>query len=327
MSNTVPEAGLSPEETHPPLGSLALARIGVDRGCDRRLADGMMDKIWSEPSTKVMLIHRGKTLVRDFSLALVETAQTEQTQWAENLIYLGRTTVAADEPAGTDVVLMILKDEPAGWDDGAEWLGLREVATELSPRDAALFVEAAAVSNWHATHTHCPRCGSPTEVEAGGWVRRCPLDNSEHYPRTDPAIIVTVVDDQDRLLLGNSAQWSGNRFSTLAGFVEPGESLEAAVVREIAEESGVVVHSPKYMGSQPWPFPCSLMLGFTAQAEGTETMPDGVEITAVRWFTREELAEAVSSGEIQIASGASIARSLIEHWYGGPIVEPAETPE
>lgn len=324
MSNTIEEAGLFPAETYPPLGSLALSRNGVDRGCDRRLAEGMLDSIWSNTSSRVMVIHGGKTLVRDSSLQLLHTGDLDP---GENPIYLGRTTIDQGEPAGTDVLLLVLPEKPAGWDDdGAQWLGLREVATELSARDAALFVEAAAVSNWHATHTHCPRCGSPTEVEAAGWVRRCPRDNSEHYPRTDPAIIVTVVDDQDRLLLGSSAKWSGSRYSTLAGFVEPGESLEAAVVREIEEESGVVVHSPKYLGSQPWPFPCSLMLGFTARASGTETTPDGVEISAVRWFTRQELAETVRSGEIQIASGASIARSLIEHWYGGPLSEPAEQP-
>lgn len=297
-------------------------RVGVDRGCDRRLTEGLIDSIWDASTTRVMLIHAGKTLIRDFSLELLDGGQIEQ---VDNSVYLGRTTIADGEPEGSDVVLLMLNEQPAGWDDdGAQWLGLREVATDLSARDAALFVEAVAVSNWHATHTHCPRCGTPTEVEAGGWVRRCPLDDTEHYPRTDPAIIVSVIDDQDRLLLGSSARWSGKRFSTFAGFVEPGESLEAAVVREIAEESGVVVHSPKYLGSQPWPFPCSLMLGFTAQASGTETMPDGVEITAVRWFTRQELATAVHSGEIKIASGASIARSLIEHWYGGPIIEPAE---
>jgi NAD+ diphosphatase len=281
-----------------------------------------MDHLWSKSGTKIMLIAQGKSPVRGASLLLLDADQIEPTQTP---VYLGKTTVAAAEPAGTDVVLLMLKEPSNQWwdEDSVDWMGLREVATELSMRDSALFVEAAAIANWHATHTHCPRCGSPTEVEAGGWVRRCPLDSSEHFPRTDPAIIATVVDEQDRLLLGSSAQWSSRRFSTLAGFVEPGESLEAAVIREIGEEAGVRVHSPRYLGSQPWPFPASLMLGFTAQAHSAEAVPDGVEITDLRWFTREELAEAVGNGEVVIASGASIARSLIEHWYGGPIAETA----
>ncbi len=291
------------------------------------MTPGLMERLWSAPGTKVMLIAHGRSPVRDSSLLLVDAASIDPTRTP---VYLGHTTVAGagpagSEPAGTDVVLLMLKEPSNQWegDESVRWIGLREAATELPARDAALFVEAAAIANWHATHTHCPRCGTPTDVESGGWVRRCPVDNSEHFPRTDPAIIATVIDENDRLLLGSSAQWSNKRFSTLAGFVEPGESLEAAVIREIAEESGVRVHSPRYLGSQPWPFPASLMLGFTARAHSAEAVPDGVEISDLRWFTRQELTEAVGSGEVVIASGASIARSLIEHWYGGPIAEPA----
>jgi NAD+ diphosphatase len=320
MSSTTPATAV------PPLGPLALARSAVDRGCERRGADGLIEDLWGKPGTKVMYIAGGKTPVRDNRLLLLDTAGRRLPALP---VYLGRTLDGSgSEPAGTEIVLAALPAPAADSevDDAAadaEWLGLREVALGLSPRDAGLFVEAAAIANWHATHTHCPRCGHRTEPEQGGWVRRCPADSSEHYPRTDPAIIVTVVDEQDRLLLGSSKQWAGNRYSTLAGFVEPGESLEAAVIREVAEESGIEVHSPQYMGSQPWPFPCSLMVGFTAQASSTETRPDGVEIVDVRWFTRAELAQAVASGEIRIASGISIARSLIEHWYGGPLAEAA----
>lgn len=269
-----------------------------------------------------MLISGGKSPICDSRLLLLDPSQIDPT---DAPVYLGRTTESGGEPAGTDVVLLILKEPSNQWwdDDAVEWVGLRDAATELSTRDAALFVEAAAIANWHATHTHCPRCGSLTDVESGGWVRRCPLDKSEHFPRTDPAIIATVVDEDDRLLLGSSGRWASNRFSTLAGFVEPGESLEAAVIREIEEESGLKVHSPRYLGSQPWPFPASLMLGFIAQAAESEAVPDGVEITDLRWFTRQELFEAVDSGEVEIAPGVSIARSLIEHWYGGPLAEPA----
>ena len=185
-------------------------------------------------------------------------------------------------------------------------------------------MEASAITNWHAGHTHCPRCGTPTEVEAGGWVRRCPADSSEHYPRTDPAIIVTVVGPDGRLLLGGGGPLDARNYSTLAGFVEPGESLEQAVVREIYEEVGVRVTTCQYLGSQSWPFPASLMLGFTAVTEDAEARPDGVEVTRARWFSREELQEAVLAGDITISSRLSIARSLIEHWYGGRIRDLAE---
>ena len=155
-------------------------------------------------------------------------------------------------------------------------------------------------------------------------MRRCLADGSDHYPRTDPAIIVAVIDDSDRLLLGSAAAWPKGRFSTLAGFVEPGESLEGAVIREVAEESGIEVHSPQYLGSQPWPFPASLMLGFIATAVNTNEVPDGVEIMDLRWFTREELAAAVQNGDVTIPTGASVSRALIEHWYGGRLEVPAE---
>src|SRR5262249_48347826 len=156
-------------------------------------------------------------------------------------------------------------------------------------------VHAVALANWHARHRFCPNCGHETEVASAGHVRRCPSCGLEHYPRTDPAVIVLVTDADDRALLGHNPAWPPGRVSTLAGLVEPGESAEMAVVREIAEEAGVVLTDVTYLGSQPWPFPWSLMLGFTARAvdPGT-TRPDGEEISELRWFTREELADALA---------------------------------
>ncbi|HXR44149.1 MAG TPA: NAD(+) diphosphatase, partial [Pseudolysinimonas sp.] len=144
----------------------------------------------------------------------------------------------------------------------------------------------------------------------------------EVFPRTDAAIIVGITDADDRLLLGSNAMWAANRFSVLAGFVEPGESLEAAVVREVFEESGLRVTDPVYLGSQPWPFPASLMVGFRARladGEPADTHPDGEEILALRWFTREEMAAAIADGSIGLPGRASIARAIIEDWYGGEI--------
>ena len=285
------------------------------------MAADLFEQIRGNPGTRVMYMAGGKALISHTEVVLAPVAEAG---FGDTPVYLGRTLADAQEPAGTDVVLVTLaQEDPRLETGGARWASLREVAVLLGELDAALFVEAAAVSNWHAAHTHCPRCGAATVPEQGGWVRRCTVDGSQHFPRTDPAIIVAVTDPEDRILLGSAAAWKGNRYSTLAGFVEPGESLEGAVIREIAEESGLVVHSPQYLGSQPWPFPCSLMLGFTARTEDpSAAVHDGVEISDVRWFTREELRDAVGSGEITIASGISIARNLIERWYGGPIAEP-----
>ena len=175
---------------------------------------------------------------------------------------------------------------------------------------------AVALEGWHARHRCCPRCGQATDPELGGWVRRCAADGSEHYPRTDPAIIVLVIDDRDRALLARQTRWPSGWMSTLAGFVEPGERAESAVRREVAEEVGVVVSSATYLTSQPWPFPGSLMLGFHAVAGSTELRPDGEEIAEAEWFTRESLARAAADGRVRLPPSISIARWLIEQWFG-----------
>jgi NAD+ diphosphatase len=193
---------------------------------------------------------------------------------------------------------------------GARAATLRDVGATLSDRDAGLLVATVALANWHATHTHCPRCGATTVVEQGGWVRRCGADDSQHFPRTDPAVIVLIHDGADRCLLGRQPSWPPGRYSTLAGFVEPGESLEHAVRREILEESGVEVGDIVYRGSQPWPFPASLMLGFEARATGGEPDVGDDELEDVRWFTRDE----VRRGSALLPPPSSIAHWLITTW-------------
>lgn len=189
----------------------------------------------------------------------------------------------------------------------------------LGDLDAGLLVYAVALEAWHSTHEFCPRCGSRTEVRAGGHVRVCPKDDSQHFPRVDPAVIMLIHDDDDRCLLARGPQWPEGRLSVLAGFVEPGESLEHAVAREVREEVGVRVVDPRYVGSQPWPFPRSLMLGFFARATSTELVPDAEEIAEAHWFSRAELLAAMKSGEVRLPPEVSIARRLIETWYGEPL--------
>jgi NAD+ diphosphatase len=197
--------------------------------------------------------------------------------------------------------------------------GLREAATELPAGEAALAAYAGSLLAWHERHRFCANCGAPTEPRDGGHERVCPVCEAHHFPRTDPVVIVRVSDGADALLLGRQARWPEGRFSLLAGYVEPGETLEEAVRREVLEESGVVLDSVSYVASQPWPFPSSLMLGFSAQAARGEPVPGDDELAEVGWFEREELRRAArGEGPLILAPPYSIARRLIDAWLDGP---------
>jgi NAD+ diphosphatase len=208
---------------------------------------------------------------------------------------------------------------------------LRAAAGLLRDDDLEQLMHAVALAGWHDSHPRCSRCGEPTQPIQAGYARRCPADGSQHFPRTDPAVIVLVLDGaepgHDRCLLGRQASWPAGRFSTLAGFVEPGETVEQALAREVAEEVGVAVESVGYAGSQPWPFPASLMLAaYATAAEGARDdaalRPDGTEIVEARWFDRQGLAAALASGEVLVPPALSVARRLIEGWYGGRLRGP-----
>jgi len=209
------------------------------------------------------------------------------------------------------------RDDPAV-PANTEWANLRTVALRMSEDHRGIFAELVALANWHRTHTRCPQCGTPTEVAGLGWWRTCPADGSEHYPRTDPAVIALLVDDEDNALLGRQTRWPEGAFSTLAGFVEPGESAESAVLREISEEVGLHPATARYLGSQPWPFPASLMLGFHATIPGIrpEPTPDGDEIAEARWISRAELPALCESREVRLPGRLSIAYHLVRTWYG-----------
>ncbi|ALE06722.1 hypothetical protein AL755_16780 [Arthrobacter sp. ERGS1:01] len=302
----------------------------LDRDCEQRVEPGYLEAVQARPGHRVLLFQAGKAPVHGNALAFLDPAGVAGGLPADTLtIYLGKTVDGSHPtlPDGTDLVLKVLADDagaPALLPEGAEFLGYRDAAGLLSAADAAIFIQAQAVANWHNSHPRCPRCGAATESEWAGWMRRCTVDGSEHFPRTDPAVIVAIVGADEKILLASNFAWPANRYSTVAGFVEAGESAEQAAVREIAEEVGVKLHAVEYLGSQAWPFPRSLMLGFLAHTADTVPVPDGVEVREARWFSREELQSAVLSGDAGIPGRLSIARELIEHWYGGPISEPGD---
>ena len=203
----------------------------------------------------------------------------------------------------------------AGLHADATLRGLRDVAAEANQADGGLLAHATAMLNWHRSHRFCAQCGAATEMAEAGHVRACPRCGALHHPRTDPVVIMLVHDGDERLLLGRQAAWPAGRYSALAGFVEPGESLEEAVAREVSEETGVVVDDVRYRSSQPWPFPTSLMLGFDARyVEGEATTLDG-ELQDVRWLTRDELARAArEEGALGLPPPLAIARRLVDDW-------------
>lgn len=193
---------------------------------------------------------------------------------------------------------------------------LRDIAAKLSDLNVELALHAVALCNWHNSHKHCARCGAPTRNDQGGAVRLCERDQSQHHPRTDSAVIVLVRDSDDRILLGHNPTWPEGRFSCFAGFLEPGETFEHCVSREVFEESGVTVSNIQYLGSQPWPFPASIMISFEALVDDPSlAKPDGEEITEVRWFTREELLSDSRSGKILLPPTISVARKMINRWF------------
>jgi NAD+ diphosphatase len=195
-------------------------------------------------------------------------------------------------------------------------VGLRDAGGVVSQADGGLLAYAAAILGWHREHRFCARCGAPTEMAEAGHVRRCRRCGAVHHPRTDPVVIV-LVHDSDRAILGRQPAWPPRRYSALAGFVEPGESLEEAVAREVGEEAGIALAEVEYHSSQPWPFPASLMLGFHARYAGGEPVVRDRELEDVRWFDREEIAAATrGEGSLELPPPLAIARRLIDTWLG-----------
>jgi NAD+ diphosphatase len=295
------------------LTGLALARGEVDRSAHLRADAAWLAAAWADPATRVLAVQRGQALCRvdDESAELIFSAPGAAPDGVRFLLGTDSGEVAY---FGVDGPLA----EPT--DPAVRPAHLREVGPLLSDRDAGLLTHAVALANWHDTFTHCPRCGSPTEPVSSGHARKCPVDDSEHFPRVDPAIIVLVTDPDDRCLLARNAMWPEHRVSILAGFVEAGESAEQAVAREVQEETGIVVGTVRYLGSQPWPLPQSLMLGFRAEADGhQEIHVDADEIAEANWYSRDELTAAIAGGTLRLPPPVSIAHHIIESWYGAEL--------
>lgn len=295
------------------MNTVPLATSAFDRAALHRTDDAWLADAWQR--AEVVVISPGSAAPVDGSALALRSAADLPPDVTRRFLGV----------RGDDVFFTVTL-EP---DDCGTWRTLRELGGGLDDLDSDLFVTAVALEQWHQRHTRCPRCGAETVESHAGWTRTCVADGSEHFPRTDPAVIMLIHDGGDRALLGRGPQWGEGRFSTLAGFVEPGESLEAAVAREVYEEVGVAVTDIRYLGSQPWPFPASLMVGFVARLDGDpEIHLDPVEMAEAGWFTRAEIEQARDWTDEQappvpgtrlraIPPHLSISRFLIDSWLAG----------
>jgi NAD+ diphosphatase len=281
----------------------------VNRSAHLRSDDVWLAAAWTHPSSRLLVVDEARALVAGDRLVWTPTSSSPDGE----RLFLG-TPDDGDSGVAFFAVAAGLPDKPP---EGTRAVSLREVGSVLAADEAALLAQAAALERWHARNPFCPGCGAATVAALGGHLRRCVEDGAEHYPRTDPAVIMLVVDDKGRALLGHQPSWPQGRMSTLAGFVEAGETLEEAVAREVLEEVGVVVDDVRYVESQPWPFPSSLMLAFTAHAGSSELAVDGVEISDARWYAPEELTACEKDGSLRLPMRSSVAFRLIDGWYGG----------
>jgi NAD+ diphosphatase len=293
----------------------ALSRSTLDRAGQLRNDPIWLGEAWQR--SQVLVIEDGKALVAGDHLVLIRPEEAPQ----------GERLFLGVDHSGTPYFAVVAPLPPSRADDFARPFGIREVGHVLNDFEAGLLMTAVALANWHARHPYSPHSGQPTTIRQGGWVR---ADESgvEMWPRTDPAVIVLVHDgepgEDGMCLLGSNAAWSRGRigaiprYSCLAGFVEPGESAEQTVLREVAEEVGIIVSHLRYVASQPWPYPGSLMLGFHALGDPDDQLnPDPGEINDARWFTRAQV-RAAERGDpdagFGVAMPSSIAHFLIMKW-------------
>jgi NAD+ diphosphatase len=291
----------------------------LDRMSERREDAQWIAELLGDPSTVMLALHDLRPVSRGGAAPALDWQPVapwrEAIEAGATLVLLGigdgRAHFAVDASGATSA-------------PGAELADVRALAPAIATGEAAILAEARALIDWHARHRHCAQCGAPTRVAAAGWVRRCPECRASHFPRTDPVVIMLAVRG-DRALLGRNRRRAGARFSCLAGFVEPGETPEEAVRREVREESGVRCGRVRYLASQPWPFPSSLMMGFLAEALTEEISVDPEELAEARWFARDELREMVARAatgpddpsQVSVPPPLAIAHQICRRWSNG----------
>lgn len=294
---------------------LRISAHAHDRAGARRADEQWLADRWADPETRVLVVAGTRARVRDRQLDWVSPAEAPD-----------GLRVLLGEQDGRAWFAVIVDPEQSRGEQG-EWLPLRGLLPSLADDlmvSAPLVFHALGLAEWLFVTRFCPRCGGELEPRSSGHELVCTRCGKPQFPRTDPAVIMIVThgepgSDEERCLLGRQRVWPQGRYSTLAGFCEPGETLEDAVRREVAEETGILVGEVTYFGNQPWPLPASLMIGFVALAETTGIVVDQDELEDARWFTREELRTEAESGRLLLPGGVSISRSLVEHWYGGPL--------
>ena len=291
-----------------------MAADAHDRVAVRRRDEAWLEERWADPETRVLVVSGTRVQPRDGALPWVSPAEAP-----EGL----RVLLGEHEDRAW---FALITGPEAAQEAKDEWLPLRGLLPHLADdamAGAPLVFHALGLAEWLWVTRYCPRCGEPLSPHSSGHELKCANGHTQ-FPRTDPAVIMVVTHgepgaEDERCLLGRQAVWPEGRYSTLAGFCEPGETLEDAVRREVLEETGVVVGDVAYFGNQPWPLPASLMVGFVGRATSTEIQVDQDELDDARWFTRAEMRAGAESGELLLPGGVSISRSLVEHWYGGPL--------
>ncbi len=300
---------------------------GLDRAAQLRGKPGEMARLLVDPDARILPIWRGKPLFLGEAGGWLPLGHAVQGEALEPPIFLGLDNGAPrfacdispwepeEEPETLGAFFDPSEQRHPSLSPDLRFAELRGLMTQLSPREAELIATAKAVTGWHATHGFCARCGAKSAPAQAGWQRDCPSCGAHHFPRTDPVVIMLITHG-DAILVGRSAFWPEGMYSLLAGFVEPGETIEAAVRREVFEESGVRVGAIEYLSSQPWPFPASLMFGCRGEALGREITLDEDELEDAMWMTRQEVVDAFAGlhPKVKPARKGAIARFLLERW-------------
>ncbi|MBW8815148.1 MAG: NAD(+) diphosphatase [Caulobacterales bacterium] len=290
----------------------------LDRASDRRSNAEWLAAQLAAPDSLGLALWNGRPFIEKTKDGGVQIAYLpaklaqELAGGAERLLFMGlwkETAVFAVDLEGE-------ADPGQGPLQGlGEFKELRQIALQLPDTDAAILATAKSMFEWRRRHRHCAVCGQPSEPKDGGWKRQCPSCEAEHFPRTDPVVIMLAYHGE-RCMLGRQEAWPAGMFSALAGFLEPGESIEEACARELAEEAGLRTRQVRYHSTQPWPYPSSLMIGLIAEVEDDEGTPDQTELSEVRWFTRAE-ARKLIAGEIEgtfCPPKLAIAHQLLKAW-------------